>query len=131
MRRATCSRPHSLGGPITNRSKLERELDRQLKEADLLEGSVEEYKFHPTRMWRMDRAWPSQKVYVEVQGGIFARGRHSRPKGQINDMEKISEASIMGWRPILVCSLEIKNGEAVDRIRRALLYSQARGGSGS
>lgn len=104
------------------RSKLEIELDSQLEEAGLLEGSVAEYRFHPTRRWLMDRAWPSKKIYVEVQGGIFIRGRHSRPKGQLNDMEKMSEASIMGWRPILVCSVEIKNGQALDRIRRALIF---------
>jgi len=104
------------------RSRLELDLDAQLEEADLLEGSVAEYRFHPTRRWLMDRAWPGKKLYVEVQGGIFVRGRHSRPKGQLNDMEKMSEASIMGWRPVLVCSVEIKNGQALDRIRRALLF---------
>lgn len=104
------------------RSRLEILLDQQLEEAGLLDGSVPEYRFHPTRRWLMDRAWPKQKVYVEVQGGVFVRGRHSRPKGQLNDFAKISEASILGWRPILVCSLEIKNGEAVERIRRALLF---------
>jgi len=104
------------------RSKLEIELDRQLGEVDLLEGSLPEYRFHPTKGWRMDRAWPGAKLYVEVQGGIFIRGRHSRPRGQLDDMEKFSEASIMGWRPILVCSVEIRNGTALDRIRRALLF---------
>jgi hypothetical protein len=109
---------------LQKRSKLEIDLDRQLGENNLLEGSVAEYRFHPTRKWQLDRAWPQHKVYVEVQGGIFVRGRHSRPRGQINDMEKISEATILGWRPILVCSVEIKNGQALDRIRRALLFSE-------
>lgn len=97
-------------------------LDVQLEEADLLAGCVREYRFHPTRRWLFDWAWPSRKLYAECQGGVFVRGRHSRPKGQLNDFEKMSEATILGWRPILFCSVEIKNGQALDRIRRALLF---------
>lgn len=105
------------------RSKLERELEDQIKEHDLHSGMVTEHVFHPTRKWRMDFAWCREKIYCEVQGGIFLRGRHSRPQGQLSDMEKFSEASILGWRPILVSSVEIKNGAAIDRLRRALALS--------
>ena len=41
-----------------------------LKEFGIAEP-VYEYKFHPTRRWRFDLAWPDKKVAVEVQGGIF------------------------------------------------------------
>ena len=56
-----------------------------------------EYKFHPTRRWRFDFAWPGLWVAVEVHGGTFTGGRHSRGIGQASDFEKFNEASRMGW----------------------------------
>ena len=29
-----------------------------------------EYRFHPKRRWRLDMAWPEQRIAVEVHGGI-------------------------------------------------------------
>jgi hypothetical protein len=43
----------------------------------------------------------------------------------LNDMEKTSEACIMGWRVVLVSSLEVRNGQALDRVRRLLESSQS------
>jgi hypothetical protein len=61
-----------------------------------------EYKFHPTRKWRMDLAWVDKKIFVEVQGGIFVNGRHSRGAAMLKEWEKINNASAMGWR-VLYC----------------------------
>ena len=63
---------------------------------------VYEYKFHPVRRWRMDLAWIEQKVYLEVQGGIFVQGRHSRGAAMLKEWQKINTASGMGWR-VLYC----------------------------
>jgi len=93
---------------------------KQLKTAGLTRGMQEELRFHDERMWRFDFAWPDKLVALEVQGGIFSRGRHARPRGVLNDYEKFSEAAILGWRVILVTGVEISNGEAIDRLRRAL-----------
>jgi hypothetical protein len=57
-----------------------------------------EYRFHPTRKWRFDYAWLSHKVAVEVEGGVWIRGRHSRGAGMLKDMEKYNRAAAMGWR---------------------------------
>jgi very-short-patch-repair endonuclease len=59
---------------------------------------VVEHRFHPERRWRFDIAWPDLKVAVEVEGGVFVRGRHNRPTGFINDCEKYNAAAVMGWR---------------------------------
>jgi very-short-patch-repair endonuclease len=56
-----------------------------------------EYRFHPTRKWRFDYAFPAHKTAVEVDGGLWIQGRHNRPKGYINDMEKFNTAASMGW----------------------------------
>ncbi len=57
---------------------------------------VAEYRFHPTRKWRFDFAWPDKKVSVEVDGGQFAPrgGWHMTDK----DREKQNNAAVLGWR---------------------------------
>ena len=65
---------------------------------------VEEHRFHPTRLWRLDYAWPELKVGVEIQGGTYAKGRHSRGAGQEGDYEKHNAAVIEGWRVLILDS---------------------------
>ena len=59
---------------------------------------VKEYRFHPTRKWRFDDAIPSRRIAIEVEGGVWTQGRHTRPKGFLGDMEKYNTATLMGWR---------------------------------
>jgi hypothetical protein len=54
-----------------------------------------EYRFHPVRKWRIDYAFPDQKLAIEIVGGAFTRGRHTRGVGFINDMEKYNLAASM------------------------------------
>lgn len=57
---------------------------------------VPEYKFHPTRKWRIDYYFEGKvKVGLEVEGKIFG-GRHTNPLGFIADMEKYNTFSYMG-----------------------------------
>lgn len=56
-----------------------------------------EFTFAPPRRWRFDYSWPEWKVALETEGGVWSRGRHTRGKGYIADMEKYSEAAILGW----------------------------------
>ena len=69
----------------------------RILEAGTHQGWVEEYRFHPVRRWRLDFAHPESKVGVEIQGGIWTRGRHSRGAGQVADMEKANQLMYMGW----------------------------------
>jgi hypothetical protein len=57
-----------------------------------------EHRFHPTRKWRFDYAWPEHLIAVEVEGGVFIQGRHSRGVGMLADMEKYNCAAVAGWR---------------------------------
>jgi very-short-patch-repair endonuclease len=86
---------------------------------------VAEYRFHPTRKWRFDFAWPSSRLAVEVNGGGFMAGggRHTRGAGFRKDAEKLSEAAILGWRVIHVLPEEIRSGVALERVRRAFAGS--------
>jgi very-short-patch-repair endonuclease len=60
---------------------------------------AKEKRFHPTRRWRFDFVVLGiDKVAIEVEGGIFSKGRHTRGSGYIGDMEKYNEAALMGWK---------------------------------
>jgi len=81
---------------------------------------VLEHRFHPTRRWRFDAAWLSHKLAVEVDGGGFVQGRHSRGAGMEKDAEKFAEAMLLGWRVIRTTPRQVKSGQAVQWIERAL-----------
>lgn len=79
-----------------------------------------ELRFHGTRMWRFDFAWPDCKVALEVDGGTHSGGRHTRPGGFRGDCAKLNEAAIAGWTVIRCTKEHIKSGEIVDWVMRAL-----------
>ena len=56
-----------------------------------------EYKFHPKRKWRIDFAWPDIQLALEIEGGVFTKGRHTRPSGFIKDIEKYNNLTLAGW----------------------------------
>ena len=88
---------------------------------------VPEYHFAQSisRRWRFDYAWPLRKLALEVEGGLWTNGRHSRGKGAIADLEKYSEAAILGWRLLYCTPAEMHNGVALDRVIRALTDREA------
>jgi hypothetical protein len=59
---------------------------------------VTEHKFHTTRKWRFDYAFPDSMVAVEVEGGVWTGGRHTSGAGFVKDMEKYNTALLHGWR---------------------------------
>lgn len=69
-----------------------------LCKTDLKVECVKEYKFHPKRRWRFDYAIPEYKIALEVEGGVWTQGRHTRPVGFLGDVEKYNTATLMGWR---------------------------------
>jgi hypothetical protein len=74
-----------------------------LLQAEGLPIPESEYRFHPDRKWRFDFAWPAQHLALEVEGGVWSKGRHTRPKGFLGDMEKYNAAAVLGWR-VLRCT---------------------------
>lgn len=79
-----------------------------------------EHRFHPTRRWRLDLAWPAFRVGVEVHGGIWSGGRHTRGGGFEKDREKVNEAALLGWIVLEVTGGQIRSGQAVAWVQRAL-----------
>ena len=88
--------------------------------ADGLPPFQRERRFHPTRRWRLDFAWPDYKVACEVHGGTWSGGRHTRGLGFQKDRSKMNEAHLLGWLVIEVTAHHIETGKALVWIRRAL-----------
>lgn len=118
-------------------SDLEDRLALQMRAAKLPEP-VREYRFaaHATggtgpgcrqRLkaakladWRFDFAWPDQKFAVEVEGGAFVGGRHTRGAGFEADLKKYSAAMRHGWTVYRCSGSLIKSGEALEMIQLML-----------
>ena len=79
-----------------------------------------EHRFHPVRRWRFDIAFPAAKVALEVDGGVFIAGRHTRGAGFIRDQEKFNEATLLGWRVYRTTWKDVNNGTAENYLRRTL-----------
>ncbi len=75
--------------------------------AAVLPAPTPEYRFAPPRRWRFDYAWPHHKVALEVEGGVFSGGRHTRGAGFLNDMEKYNAATLAGWKVLRVTPKEL------------------------
>ena len=58
---------------------------------------VREYQFHPSRKWRLDFAHVETLTGLEIDGGEFSGGSHSRGVGMANDYAKRNSATEMGW----------------------------------
>lgn len=67
-----------------------------------------EHRFHPTRGWRLDCAFIAQRVAVEIEGGVWTNGRHTRGYGFIEDCNKYNAASELGWIVLRYAATEIK-----------------------
>ena len=55
-----------------------------------------EHRFDPTRRWRFDYYWPDTMVALEVEGGVWINGGHTRGSGFVKNMEKYNTAAMLG-----------------------------------
>jgi hypothetical protein len=85
-----------------------------------LPGYEKEFVFHPKRKWRFDYAWPELKVALEVHGGVFANGRHTRGKGFTEDKVKMNSAQLLGWLVIEATTAQVKNGQMLEWVSQAI-----------
>lgn len=88
---------------------------------------VAEYRFAAPRKWRFDRAWVAHKVAVELEGGVWTRGRHVRPAGFLADIEKYNHAAASGWRVLRYTADTLDDDPlaVVTQIARALRLPEA------
>ncbi|WP_371265233.1 hypothetical protein [Alistipes sp.] len=81
---------------------------------------VKEHLFHPSRKWRFDYAILSHKIALEVEGGVWTRGRHTRPKGFLGDVDKYNAAALLGWRVFRVTPDDLHRMKTLDLLRHAI-----------
>ena len=81
-------------------------------------GFEQEFKFHPKRKWRADFHLVEKRILIEVEGGIWSNGRHTRGKGYIGDMEKYNAAVVMGYQVLRFSTEQVKSGLAVRQIEQ-------------
>lgn len=87
-----------------------------------------EWRFHPTRKWRFDWVFLNCRflhgvaghVALEVDGGAWVGGRHTRGAGFIKDQEKLNEAALRGWLVLRCTPADIKSGAVFDLLKRAM-----------
>ena len=120
---------------MTIRSTAEILLAEQLTQAGI--PFEREYPFAESmgRKWRADFATgrPSEihwrkvaglpwrwTVLIEVDGGGYVSGRHSRGSGIEADAEKQSAAAILGFRVLRVTPKQVEDGRALAWVKQAL-----------
>jgi very-short-patch-repair endonuclease len=111
---ATKKRPASVRTP----SRLERRFELLWQTAD---GPAlqSEFRFHPTRKWRADYAHLESRTLIEVEGGAWVGGRHTRASGFVADAEKYLEAALGGWRVVRLVGSQLTL-ETVGRVAAAV-----------
>lgn len=99
---------------VQQRSKLELALLAQM-DAEKMETPHCEYRPLVHRRFRLDFAWPTPAIGVEVQGMVH------RIKGRFKaDIEKRAELLMAGWRVLEVDGDSIRDGRAIQWIKRLL-----------
>ncbi|WP_313484516.1 DUF559 domain-containing protein [Acinetobacter variabilis] len=106
------TRPNVKGEKVPN--EFEAKLARELKTLKI--KFEQEFYFHPDRKWRADFHLIDKKILVEIEGGIWSGGRHTRGKGYLGDMEKYNAATMMGFQVIRFSTDQVKSGHAIQQI---------------
>jgi len=109
-------------GTGVKRHKTEAQLLLETHLTELGIAFTSEHRFHPERRWRFDYVATVRGVRqgIEVEGGSWIRGRHSRGKGFEGDLEKYATAMSLGWLVWRFSPGQIKRGEAKEYLRRWL-----------
>lgn len=68
---------------------------------------VPEYRWHPVRKFRADYAIPLHRVLIEIDGGLWVNGGHSRGAARMHDMAKDRAATLLGWRTLRYAPTEL------------------------
>lgn len=72
-----------------------------------------EHKFKRDRKWRFDWAFPSIRVAVEFEGGVYMKtSGHNTAKHYTKDTQKYNAAAVSGWKVIRVTAANYKSALA-------------------
>ena len=96
-------------------SVAEEALARQLDTAGI--DYVRELVFARPRRFRFDFALTSHRIAIEVEGGGWSGGRHTRGTGFKSDLQKYELAVRSGWTVYRCDPAMVASGAAMDTIR--------------
>jgi very-short-patch-repair endonuclease len=54
---------------------------------------------------------------VEIEGGVYVRGRHLRPSGFVKDIEKYNALTMLGFALLRFAGQHVKSGYALEQTR--------------
>lgn len=92
----------------------------QVRSSRLLPPPEKQVRFHPERGWRLDFAWPTLRLAVEIEGLVpGGKGRHQTIDGMTEDLVKYNEALCLGWRVLRVSQAQVRSGQALEWAERA------------
>lgn len=82
--------------------------------------AVAEYRFDKIRKWRFDYAIPELKIAIEIEGGSWVQGRHTRAAGFVADMEKYNAAEASGWHVLRCLPQQQFTNEFMNTIKKMI-----------
>ena len=103
---------------IESESEGESLLSLQLKALKI--AFEREFKFCQDRKWRADFHLVDKMILIEVEGGIWSGGRHTRAKGYLGDMEKYNSATALGYSVYRYSTEQVKSGMAIKEILKRI-----------
>ena len=106
---------------LANRSAAELLLAAQLEQAGI--PFEREFVVAPPRKYRAD-FFIGHDLLIEVEGGAWVNGRHSRGSGMENDCEKSALAAARGYRFMRVTPAQVDDGRALKWIQDAAAWSE-------
>lgn len=98
----------------------------QLCKQSGLPEPVAEYRFHAVRRFRFDFAWPTLRVALEVDGGVWTKGAHGRGTGIVRDQEKHNYAACMGWVVIRCVPKDLHSAATFAFLKQAMKVNAKR-----
>ena len=72
------------------------------------------------RDWRFDFAFLDEKIAVEIEGGSWVGGAHTRGKHFQSDCDKYNRAQKLGWKVLRFTGAHVKNGSALSFVESVL-----------
>jgi very-short-patch-repair endonuclease len=74
-----------------------------------------EFKFHPTRGWRVDFAWPDRKLAVEIESSV-----HRIKNRFASDIPKYNALALGDWTLLRFTAKMVDSAEAIDTVKAFL-----------
>jgi very-short-patch-repair endonuclease len=82
-----------------------------------------EFRFDPDRKWAADFFIPKENILVEIEGGVYSKGRHTRGKGFEDDCIKYNTAQLKyGYTVIRFSTGMVLSGAAKEFLAQHLIF---------